>query len=64
MLWIPGEPLDGLIQHQQRDHETGELAGGHQAGFDLQARVIKQADDGRGAEEFDEWGGDGLAAAT
>ena len=49
-----GQPLHGLIQHQQRDHEAGELAGGQCAALDLDARVAEQADDGEGAEAFNE----------
>ena len=49
-----GEPLHRLIQHQQRDHEAGELARGHGAALDLDARVAEQADDGDRAEKFDQ----------
>ena len=36
------QPLHRLIDHQQRDHKTGELAGGDAARFDLRARVGQQ----------------------
>src|SRR5439155_15073624 len=55
-----GKALDWFVQHQQRDDEAGELAGGHGSGFDLQARVSQQTDDGECAEELDQRRSDGL----
>ena len=45
-----GEALHRLIEHQQRDDEAGEIAGGQCAALDLGARVGEQADDGERAE--------------
>ncbi len=49
-----GEPLHGLVEHQQCDHEAGELARGQCAALDLDASVGDQADDGESSEAFDE----------
>jgi len=56
------ETLDGFVEHQQGDDEADELAGGHGAMLDLDAGVGDQADDGGGAEEFDDRRRDGLLA--
>src|SRR6185437_11030122 len=48
-----GEPLDGFIEHQQRDDEAGETAGRHRADLDLLARVSQERDDGDGSKELD-----------
>ncbi len=49
-----GEPFHRLIKHEQRNHEAGEIAGSHAAGFDLIARIPKQADDGERGDELDD----------
>ena len=49
-----GEPLDGFVQHQQRDDEAGEFSGRERVILDLDARVGQQYDDGDGGEEFDQ----------
>src|SRR5579875_2652825 len=55
-----GEALDGLIEHDQGDAESGEGAGGHGGGFDLLAAEPQQQNDGHSAEDFDDGGGEGL----
>src|SRR6185437_7231741 len=49
-----GEALDGLIDHQERDHERRETAGAHAACFHLNASVGEQQNNRHGAEQFDE----------
>ena len=55
-----GEPLHGLVHHEQRDDETRELPGREHPGLDLCACVDQQADDRDRAEHFDQGRRDGL----